>query len=121
MRILVTGSRNWTDAETIRHAIFRELYEMKCPHNLAALIHGVCPTGADSIADEYATAFGMHVVRHPANWMLYGNAAGFRRNAEMVQAGADVCLAFIKDRSRGASMTADLAERAGIPTVRYVA
>ena len=60
------------------------------------------------------------VERHPADWTAHGRAAGFQHNAAMVAASATVCLAFIRNGSRGASHTTALAEAAGIPTRRYV-
>jgi hypothetical protein len=39
----------------------------------------------------------------------------------MVNLGADLVLAFIRNGSRGASHTADLAEQAGIETRRFTA
>ncbi|MGX9346626.1 SLOG family protein [Microbacterium sp. KNMS] len=111
-RILVTGSRTWDDRETIAQALV--------DHGVYGdtLVSGACPTGADAIAEREWSEFGP-VERHPADWRAHGKRAGFIRNAEMVKRGADICLAFIRDSSRGASMTADLAEKAGISVIRY--
>ncbi|MFF1776978.1 SLOG family protein [Streptomyces virginiae] len=121
MKILVTGSRDWEDAATVERAIFHALYETKTAHRESVLIHGACPTGADAQAARYATAMGMHVLAVPAQWDRWGKSAGYIRNGEMIDLDPDVCLAFIRSRSRGASMTADLAEKAGIETRRVLA
>lgn len=56
---------------------------------------------------------------HPGVCSDYCPSAGPRRNAELVKRGADICLAFIRNGSRGASHTAALAEKAGIPVRRF--
>lgn len=116
MRLIITGSRDWSD----EYAIYSGIANVAIPPESWTLVSGACPTGADRIAEGFAEGLGMLVERHPADWTHYGNGAGFRRNAEMVNLGADICLAFIRNRSKGATMTADLAERAGIPTFRTV-
>jgi hypothetical protein len=90
------------------------------------VVHGACPTGADAHAAQWtktATQFATNVTEeaHPANWQLEGKRAGFIRNACMVNLGADLALAFIRNGSRGASHTAALAEQAGILVRRWTA
>jgi hypothetical protein len=115
VRIIVCGSRSWRDYETIR----RVLSDLLDTRGLFTLVHGACPTGADSIA----RAWGVGVVPlepHPADWKSLGNAAGPARNEAMAAAGAALLLAFWDGRSRG---TKDMIRRAvahGIP-VRIVA
>lgn len=115
MRLLITGSRDWDDDETIYNA----LLDVHDHHSDVTLVSGACPTGADAIGEQAAHNLGWQVERHPADWKQYSRAAGFRRNRKMVEAGADLCLAFIKNQSKGATHTANLAHRAGIKTVRY--
>jgi YspA, cpYpsA-related SLOG family len=108
-RILVTGSRDWSDVGTIRRALVRHY----SPGN--TLVSGACPTGADAIAEGIWEELGGKVERHPADWRRYGRSAGPRRNREMVALGASVCLAFILDHSPGATGCATAAKSAGIP------
>jgi hypothetical protein len=117
-RVLVTGSRTWTDRAAIETAL---LDQTRPDGTTPTLVHGACPSGADAIAARLAAGMGWTVEAHPANWREHGTAAGFRRNAEMVAAGADLCLAFIRDASPGATHCARLAARAGIPVQRWTA
>jgi transcriptional regulator GlxA family with amidase domain len=100
------------------------------PHDVT-VISGTA-AGADVMCESVAEAYGMTVERHPAKWnehdaecppehagLAVCKRAGYRRNAEMVATGADLCMAFIRDNSKGATMCADLAEKAGIMTVRF--
>jgi hypothetical protein len=110
-RVLVTGSRDWTDTTTIAAVLRR----WRTPG--AVLVHGGA-RGADRIAAAIWRAWGLPTEQHRADWDRHGNAAGYIRNQHMVTAGATVCLAFILDNSRGATHCAQIAETAGIPTHR---
>ncbi|MGW3321100.1 SLOG family protein [Streptomyces virginiae] len=140
-RILVTGSRDWSDAFLIRGALTDAWRSAGSPP--AVVVHGACATGADQHAAEWAWARRtlsdpIHEEPHPAQGHPAEDfgpwpAAGPRRNAHMVNLGADRCLAFIgrcakpnchqlrPHGSHSASGTADLVRRAGIPVQLWTA
>lgn len=126
LRILVTGSRNWTDRKVVWQALMDAIGEL-CPpgatpttHPFSSmtLIHGAA-RGLDTLAAEQAEAFGMQIEPYPADWTTFGKSAGHRRNAVMVASGADVCLAFPLGESRGTRDCMRLAEKAGIHVINY--
>ncbi|MFG2001728.1 SLOG family protein [Spirillospora sp. NPDC048911] len=118
MRILVTGSRGWPDACVVADAL-DDLIGATSDAEVV-VVHGDCPSGADRFAAEYCEStaeFFEHagktlaVEPHPADWKQHRKTAGFRRNAEMVRLGADVCLAFIGPCTKPGC--------AGIPVQRF--
>ena len=111
MRVIVCGSRKWTDREAITNRLF------ELPSH-ATIVHGNAK-GADRIAGQEAEKLGLFVEPWDAQWDLYGKAAGFIRNEAMAKAGADLCLAFWDGQSRGTSDMVDHAESYGIPLELY--
>lgn len=125
-RVLVTGSRDWEKPEVVRVALDFAFCVAAHSGRALTVVHGACPRGADAQAADYANYLisrdlPVKAEPHPANWQLEGKRAGFIRNARMVNLGADVVLAFIRNGSRGASHAARLAEEAGIETRRWTA
>lgn len=118
LRILITGSRNWTDRGMIRRALCRAGRDAGAHPQETTVVHGGAP-GADTIAGEVAAEFGCRVEVHPADWDRYSKAAGPIRNAGMVTAGADLCLAFPIGESRGTRDCIRQARLAGIPVTEH--
>lgn len=117
MRILVTISRDWDekDFDVIADALYDACDGIS--YYKVTVIHGA--SQMDFFIAGMARMLGMDTEPHRANWKQYGTSAGPLRNQEMVNSGADKCLAFIKQGSHGATGCADLAEAAGIKTNRY--
>lgn len=115
-RILITGSRHWTDKEAIRSAILDVDNWGHIDWDEVVIVHGDCPTGADALAQEIAEELNITTDRHPADWSL-GKKAGPLRNQEMVDLGAFVCLAFPLPDSRGTVDCIRRAKNAGIPVL----
>ena len=120
-RILVTGSRDWTDKRTIAHALYATWHMLGRPRD-AVLVQGECHLGgADKIAADIWRAWGYPIEGHPAERGPDGRVLGPKRNAHMVSLGADVCLAFPLPSSRGTRNCMRLAREAGIPVRVYEA
>lgn len=91
--------------------------------NVLVVVHGNAP-GADSIANHWVIHrqrqdWNVEPEARPAQWTRHGRRAGPLRNQEMVDAGADLVLAFIKDNSPGASHLVREARTAGIPVEEF--
>lgn len=120
-RVLITGSRDWDDWATLCNAINNEYILGNHATEMFRVVHGACPSGADRMADEWCSLMEMEPERYPADWEHFGKWAGPIRNREMIRLGADVCLAFIKNGSRGATGTVKMAIQVGIPVKVWTA
>lgn len=113
-RVLLTISRTWTRWSQVRETL--TTIHAKWPD--AVLVHGAHPK-CDGIAAGMWRDMGGQHEPWPAQWKRFGKGAGMIRNERMVQAGADLCVAFIRDGSAGASHCAAAAEAQGISTWRF--
>ena len=123
MRIGVTISRAWDDYEAIYQALDDAVPEGLPFHQeglareRVTVVHGA--SNMDWFVAGVAFSLGMNLEAHHADWEIYGKAAGPLRNQKMVKSDLALLLAFIKNRSRGASGCARMAEQLGVPVKRY--
>jgi len=110
-RLLVTGSRDWSDVEVIT----AELQFVAKKYNNVVLVSGHA-IGADRIAEEIAVGLGWVVEIHEPDWKLHGQSAGFKRNTTMLETEVQAVLAFHKNNSKGTADTIRKAKERKIPT-----
>lgn len=109
MRVITTGWRDWDKSALNVDRLFAfmdALLDMTLMSNekVLQLAHGDAP-GADHLVQEWWEAqcsaglidpsYLPEPQRFPAKWSQYGSPAGPLRNAEMVIAGADLCVGFL--------------------------
>lgn len=112
VRILVTGSRNWTDVDAVTS------YLSRWSDLPVEVVHGDCPTGLDAIVKAWAQRTpGVSQSARPADWSL-GKKAGPLRNQQMVDMGGyHCCVGWPLGDSRGTRDCMRRALEAGIPVV----
>ena len=116
MRVIVTGSTTWTDADAIR----RELAILPAE---SIVIIGDCD-GVDALAAEIAHEIGLIVEayrKEAEDFRSHGQAAWKRLNERMIETGVDLVLAFhpdihAPDKARGSKHMLQLAEKHQIET-----
>lgn len=111
MRLLICGDRYWWDKIMIE----RNIIALKP----SVIIEGDA-RGADRLAGEIGKELGIPVLKFPAKWLTYGNAAGPIRNEQMLTEGKpDLVLAFHDDieNSKGTKHMVSISQKAGINTL----
>lgn len=119
-RVLVTGSRIWTDEGRIYGAMV-SVWNRFDRNPRLVFVHGGA-RGADTVADTIAKEFGLIPEVHPVTpevWRRLGKSAGIRRNVGMIDSGIDWCLAFKVGETNGTKHCSDLAIKRHIPTEIY--
>ena len=93
MKIVVTGSRDWDDVETVEETL------SEFPEG-TILIHGNA-RGLDKIAAAIGEKRGFDVRAFHADWSRHGRAAGPIRNRDMLEQEPYIVLAFPLPDSKG--------------------
>lgn len=110
MKVIVCGSRKWTDAASIADRL------VDLPKD-TLVIHGNY-NGVDKLAAALALGLELKVVAYPADWKRYGNYAGPKRNESMLKENPDLVIAFhnnLRRKSKGTKDMVLLALDNGIP------
>lgn len=128
-RVLVTGSRSWQHPGIVTASLDLLYVASRTAGRRMIVRQGGCKKGPDDTARRWTLekiaqfAPGAPVVpvtedTWNADWST-DRGGGMRRNQDMVDAGADVCLAFIDNASPGATYCAEAAEKADIVTIYW--
>ncbi len=115
MLIVVSGSRDWTDAQRV----FASLALYIQDRTDVIVVHGGC-RGLDLLAASAARSMGCSVREVLADWATYGRRAGPVRNRAMLDMVQELVLYFHDDldASKGTKDLVTEARRRGLKVVR---
>ena len=116
LKILVCGSRDYTDESFMRSKLNAIVSQLGVPANQVEVIVGGAK-GADTIAERLARKWGWPVTVYKADWQAEPKRAGYLRNERMLNEGKHhVVLAFFGPSgtdSPGTSHMVDYARKRG--------
>lgn len=110
-RIIIAGSRDFTDYQSARN---NSLSVIKNDKEIE-IVSGGC-RGVDKLAEKFAKEMDFKFKEFPADWSL-GKRAGYIRNKQMAEYAAEengLLIAFLDFKSRGTKMMINLARQNGL-------
>jgi len=111
MKVIIAGGRDFIPAPKHKSWLIRVLSQLEA----TTVICGMAK-GADLFGLKIALENSLEVLRYPANWDLYGNAAGRKRNEEMAKV-ADACILF--PGGKGTAHMKSIAEYYDLKVIEY--
>jgi len=106
MRVIIAGSRDITDFQTVCDAVRHSGFP------ISRVLSGMA-RGVDTLAIRYATEKCLPLDQFPAQWSKWGRSAGYRRNVQMAQ-NADALIAIWDGRSPGTKHVIEVAKAHGL-------
>lgn len=110
MRVIITGSKHWTQDRYIEDEIVKLEKESRLSGKKLLVIHGGEP-GPESIADEVCKARGIDTIVHPAV-RAHGENSYYRRNELMLSYHKpDLTIVFVQN-IKSSNVCSDMLNRA---------
>lgn len=103
LKLIVCGGRDYADADKVWDTLDR-IRHLK---DIALIVQGDCPTGADLHARQWCSSAGVQYASVPALWDKLGRKAGPIRNGSMLTITKDGVVAF-----PGGAGTSDMVRQA---------
>lgn len=108
MKTIIAGSRKLTDYDVVKNTILESGFD------ISVVISGTA-RGVDTLGEKYAEENNIPIMKFPAKWEVYRNAAGPIRNQEMANV-ADALIVIILDDSKGSLHMLECARKLGLKT-----
>lgn len=113
-KVVITGSRKWAVVADVRMAL--DMVQARLGDFI--LVEGGA-LGVDAFAGDWADDNGVEHLKMLADWKTYGNAAGTKRNLEMLDLEPVLVVGFCLNNSAGTSHTLGEAARRKIPSLVF--
>ena len=109
-KIIIAGSRDFSSFKTLEN-----FCNTVIPSGVEVTIISGGARGADRLGERYARKYNYSLQIYPAEWDVYGRAAGPIRNEQMASVATHL-IAFWDGSSRGTQNMINLAHRYGLDT-----